>query len=280
MLISFIKKENFKKYIIYELLILISFAYALIIIPSDKFEISFLDVGQGDAIFIKTQKNKQILIDGGPSNVVVEKLNEVMPFFDRTIDLLILTHPDYDHLSGALEVLKRLDVKNVLMTGVYMESTYYDEFMKELKSKDINILIADSENDFKIDEVYFDILYPFENISNEKFDPINNSSIAILLRYKDLKIFLGGDIEIKIEDELINTYKNLDVDIYKASHHGSKTSSSLNFLQFLKPETVIIQVGKDNIYKHPSLSVLNNFAQVGMDNIYRTDIDGSIKIIH
>lgn len=263
-----------KKIIIWMIVIFLGSAYFYFEIPDDRFWISFLNVGQGDAIFIKTPENHQILVDGGPDNFVLEQLSGVMPFFDSSLDLVVLTHPDSDHVSGLTDVLKRYEVGAVLMTGIVMKSNLYDEFLKELG--DIPVFVAEAEQDFLLGEVGLDILYPFENISGEEPSSVNNSSIVIRVDYLDTRILLTGDLEIEGEISLLERGADIKADLYKAGHHGSRSSSSLHFVQKISPRRVVISSGKENKFGHPHPETVRTFYQSNVEEIYRTDLDGRV----
>ncbi|MDA1060327.1 MAG: MBL fold metallo-hydrolase, partial [bacterium] len=162
-------------------------------IPDHKFHIYFLDVGQGDAIFIKTPENHQILIDGGPQNNVIEELTDIIPFFDKSIDLIVLTHPHADHLSGLIHVLKRYKVDSVLIAGIDYESSYYDEFLAEIL--DSQIFVAEASTDFLFGDVLLDVIYPKNQLLGESFSNLNNSSIVLSVNYGPNVILLTGDLE-------------------------------------------------------------------------------------
>ncbi|MFH1284504.1 MAG: ComEC/Rec2 family competence protein [Candidatus Peregrinibacteria bacterium] len=254
-------------------------AWLLIQLPDNDFHIYFLDVGQGDSIFIKTPENHQILIDGGGSDGgVIEQLGQVMPFFDKSIDLVILTHPHSDHVDGLVEVIKRYDVSNVLITGVYSDYAGYFEFLDGIYEAGANVFFADSNENFRFADVNIDVLYPFDEIIGEYFENLNNSSIAIMASYSDKKILLTGDLEIEGEKALVESGDNLDADILKAGHHGSKTASSDEFLKKVKPETVVIQCGEGNSFGHPHEETLFNLEEAGVGKIYRNDLDGRVDI--
>lgn len=246
-------------------------------LPDGRFHVWFLDVGQGDSIFIQTPQNHQILVDGGPGNKVLEELGEVMPFFDKSIDLIISTHPQADHISGLVEVLKKYEVENVLFPGVLYPNSYYDEFLREIYGQDIGVFLADGMTDFVFGEVKVDVLYPFEQIFLESFKEVNNSSIATKIIYRDVEILLTGDMEKSAEMRLVNADVNLRADILKAGHHGSKTSSTPEFLNKVRPEIIVIQSGKNNSYGHPHKEILANIKSAGVKKIYRTDMDGRVE---
>ncbi|MEK7672683.1 MAG: ComEC/Rec2 family competence protein [Patescibacteria group bacterium] len=263
------------------LVIIIGFAMVFAFIfelPDEKFHINFLDIGQGDGIFIKTPENYQILIDGGPNDKVLEELNKVMPFYDKSIDFIVLTHPHADHINGLLEVIKKYDVESILITGVEYSNRNYQEMMSILREKDMNIYIAEKNQDFSFGSTILDVIYPFKPLISQDFENVNNSSIGIMVGFKDKKILLTGDLEIEGETELLR-YKNLKADIFKAGHHGSKTSSTPALLEKVQPEIVVIQSGKGNKFNHPSKETLENFQQLGITKVRRNDLEGRIEFV-
>ncbi|MDD2732235.1 MAG: MBL fold metallo-hydrolase [Candidatus Pacebacteria bacterium] len=244
-------------------------------------KIVFFDVGEGDSIFIETPFNQQILIDGGPGSRVLEKLAEEMPFYDNSLDLVVLTHPDYDHLSGLIDVLKRYDVYNILWTGVLKEGAEFNKWIEVLEKENANEEIAFSKKRIILSEnpfIFMDILYPFDNLKGLKTDDANDTSVVLRLSFSNVSILFPGDISKKAEKEIVNSAKPLDSDILKAAHHGSSASSSLEFLREVSPSTAVISVGKDNKYNHPSSEVLARFKDFGIE-VLRTDEMGDIKII-
>lgn len=248
-------------------------------IPDNRFHIYFLNIGQGDSTFIKTPNNHQILVDGGPKNYILQELDVVMPFFDKTIDLVVVTHPHADHIDGLIEVLKRYEVNAVLITGVDYKSPSYDEFLKIVTEKNIQIYIAEKNEDFSFGNVTLDVIYPNKPLLGKKFQDLNNSSIVIKILYGGKKILMTGDMAFEEENLLIKTGLNLRADILKVGHHGSKTSSSRDFLNLVKPEIAIIQSGNGNSFGHPSKEALNRLKAAGVQQIYRNDMDGLVEII-
>jgi len=244
---------------------------------SDSVEVNVYDVGQGDGIFIETGNGKQILIDGGPDLTIAEKLGKEMPFYDRYIDLVILTHPEYDHINGLIEVIKRYEIGAIITNGVIRETNQYKEWIRIIEEKDIPIYIAQlgGEIDFG-NNIKMDILYPFENMAGMSISNTNNSSIVGKLVYEDFEVLLTGDIEKSVERKLVNSNINLKSDILKVPHHGSKTSSTEEFLKAVNALTAIIQAGKDNKYGHPHQEVLERLASV---LILNTGQDGDIEIL-
>ena len=245
-------------------------------------EVNFFDVGQGDAIFIVTPKNHQILIDGGPNSTILEKLAKEMPFWDRSLDLIILSHPEADHLSGLIEVLKRYRVDNILWTGVVRNTSQYKEWLKLVKIESANVLIAKEGQRIKAGNLILDVLHPFENLAGKELENSNDSAIVNRLVFGENSFLFTGDITKKVEKELINRQDSfklatLDSDILKVAHHGSKSSSAEEFIEKVSPKIAVIQVGKDNRYGHPHQEVLDTLEKYGI-TILRTDRDGDIKI--
>lgn len=272
-----LKKSQIKKLYIYLIIASIFWIFIFLEIPDRKFHIYFLDIGQGDAVFIKTPQNHQILIDGGPQNNVIQELSDIIPFFDRSIDLVVLTHPHADHVDGLVEVLKRYKVQNVLHTGVNYKNSSYQEFLSEIQKQKIKTYIADDKNDFILGDVKIDVIYPFEIISGKSFKNINNASIAVIISHKTQKILLTGDLEEEVESELIKTDLNLESNILKSPHHGSRTGSSMIFLNRVKPQKVVIQCGQDNSFKHPHPESIRNYHRSSVKEIYRNDLDGRVE---
>jgi len=243
---------------------------------SDVLEIDFFDIGQGDGIFVETGDNKQVLIDGGPSNIILDKLGKEIPFYDRYIDLVILTHPEYDHINGLIEVVKRYDVGAIITTGVVRDTNQYKEWIKIIEQKNISIYVAQfgGEIDFG-NNIKMDILYPFENLAGQEVSNTNNSSIVGKLIYNDFELLLTGDIEKSVERKLVNSNIDLKADVLKVPHHGSKTSSSKEFLRAVGSVLNIIQAGKDNKYGHPHDEVVSRMTA----NIFVTGKSGDLEIL-
>ena len=248
------------------------------------------DVGQGDSIFIQTPGEKQILIDGGESQIILEKLNQEMKFNDRQIDIVVLTHPHADHLGGLIEVLKRYQVSAIWMTGVIHTSNVYLEFLNLIKEKNIPTKIIFSCQQDELEGcsdlieietgVQFKILYPLENLFEKRIDNLNNSSIVMRLDYDNSSLLLMGDAETPVEKEILENFKieELKADVLKVGHQGASDASSQEFLEIINPEYAIISVGADNSYGHPSLRIIRRIERLGI-KILRTDEMGDIQFV-
>jgi competence protein ComEC len=248
-------------------------------------EVIFFNVGQGDSAFIQTPSGQQVLIDGGPDSTVINKLARVLPFYDRTIDLIILTHPEKDHIAGLLDVLKRYKVENIMWTGVVRDIPEWQEWEKLIAQEGSHIEIAKAgervvlqgEDPCRKDErcVFFDILNPEKNLSGQHFEDSNDTSIVGVLSFGSDSFLFTGDISSKEEEKLLD--KNIAADVLKVAHHGSKYSSSEQFLEKVSPKIAVIPVGENN-YGHPSPDVLAKFKNFGI-NVLLTKLNGDIKIV-
>jgi competence protein ComEC len=237
-------------------------------------KVAFLDVGQGDATFIESPSGNQVLIDGGPNKKILSELGHVMPFYDRSIDLLIATHPDSDHINGLVDIFKNYDVGAVLVSGNECETAVCSEFEKAIKEKNIKEIIARKGMVINMgDNVFVQVLYPDRDVS--KADS-NDGSIVTKIIYGNESFLVTGDSPKKIEQYLASVYgEKLKSNILRLGHHGSKTSTSENFLGFVAPEKAIISVGVNNHYGHPNKETLDLLAKFEIP-IERTDQNGDI----
>ncbi|MFC1622425.1 ComEC/Rec2 family competence protein [Patescibacteria group bacterium] len=278
-----------KTLIILTVVVLIASATIYYLYHENKSEVIFFDVGQGDSILINLPGNNEVLIDGGPDSTVLYKLGKYLPIYNRDIELMILTHPHADHITGLLEVLKRYKVKQVMYTDVNYNAENYNQFIKILKHENIKTIKI---SDINLDENNFlQIIYPWGNPKDLESENQNNNSIVVKLITKvGLNFLLTGDIEAEIEEILISKNNvglkhpldvsnslDLSANILKVAHHGSITSSNQDFLQAVQPEQAIISVGKDNKFGHPSLRVIRRLERMGIE-VLRTDEIGDIVI--
>ncbi len=223
--------------------------------------VAFLDVGQGDAIFIEAPNGNQIIVDGGPDRSVLRELSKVMPFYDHTIDMLVVTNPDTDHYAGFIDVLKNYEVGQVLEPGTYSPSATYKEFEKDVVLEGATKTLA--RKGMKIileDGVYFEILFPDQDVSNFN---TNDGSIIAKLVYKDISYMLTGDTTQKTERHLLAVdEKILASTVLKVAHHGSRTSSGEDFAKAVAPKFALISAGRNNKYGHPHKETLDTFSKL------------------
>lgn len=245
-----------------------------------KVRIIACDVGQGDAGLIITSNGSQILIDGGPGKKVLECLASKMPFWDRSVELVILTHPQKDHMEGFLSVIDNFQVNSVVWTGVRGEGNLYREWESKIKAEGAKVYHVHSGERLIIDDVGFDVLWPSrEKLEEWKLDPpadLNDSSVVMRANFKAGNMlycaYYTGDIPKEVLEGLISK----PCQILKISHHGSKTGTNEAILDKAKPEQAIIQVGK-NSYGHPTREVLDLLTSRKI-HLYRNDIDGIIEL--
>ncbi len=255
---------------------------AVLQFPDGKLHVTFLDVGQGDAVYIETPRGVQILVDGGPSgNALLSELGRQMPFWERTLDLVVLTHPDADHLTGLVAVLERYGVRAVMAGQPPHETDLVQPWEQALADEGATFILGQAGTRLALsDDLTLDILHPAPNPSTATQDDTsetstNDDSVVVRLVYRDVAFLLPGDVEVEVEQQLVRAGAYLRSTVLKVPHHGSKTSSSQAFLEAVQPQIAVISVGQDNRFKHPSDEVLERLE--GM-LVYRTDQDGTVSI--
>ena len=238
-------------------------------------KIYFLDVGQGDSQLVLLPGGVKVLIDGGPPNgKILEQLAKILPPTDRYIDLVIMSHPQLDHFGGLIEVLKRYRVGVFLWSGREGDIKALSELENALQKNFVDHIILAKGDKIHYRDSYFNVLMPTLKFLQSK--KVNDSSLVLELSSKRSKTLFTGDIGINVEKELLDTYK-LSVDVLKVAHHGSKFSSSANFLQVVRPRLAVIEVGK-NSYGHPTRQILDRLKSIET-SVFRTDRDGTIKLV-
>ena len=251
-------------------------AYAM---PDNRLHVSFLDVGQGDAILIQTPNHQDILVDGGPSaQAISAQLSKLLPFWDRTIELVVLTHPHEDHLTGLLEVLQRYKVKQVF----YLDTTYTlpdeQEWLNLIQQKHIKATMATAgqEIDLGTKDTTLEVVNPTPGSTV----PAMDNGIVLKLSDEKISFLLTSDISADAEHDLITQRADVSCTVLKVAHHGSNDSSTAAFLAVADPKLAVISVGADNTFGHPGADTLQRLADVvGADNIYRTDKNGTVECI-
>ncbi len=234
-----------------------------------ELEVIFFDIGQGDSIYIEMDRGRQVLIDGGPSSDILEKLSEEMPFYDRKIELVVLTHPDHDHLFGLIEVLKNYEVESILQTEALKDTQEFKKWEEEVEREGAKVLIAKKGQIISFKEAFFKVLHPGEVLEKN----VNDNSVVLKLFHGSNTFLFTGDITEKIEKEL----EDVDSDVLKVSHHGSKSSSCSEFLEKVSPSLAVISVG-ENSYGHPDKGVLARLEEFAIQ-VKRTDKDNDVGII-
>jgi beta-lactamase superfamily II metal-dependent hydrolase len=233
----------------------------------------YFDVDQGDSTLIITPKNQTILIDGGNNDQGKNVVKYLEGLDIKTLDVMIATHPDADHIGGLNDVLKAVDVKAVYAPKVSHNTETYKDFLTAVKKKGRTIKTASAGVSLLLDEVDADFLAPL----NDYGDDLNNWSAVLKLKYNNTSFLFAGDVEAQSENDMIANFKSLKVDVLKVGHHGSKTSTNNPFIDEVLPAYSIISVGKNN-YGHPDSSTLDRLKNIN-STIYRTDKQGTITAI-
>ncbi len=245
-----------------------------------KLQVYFLPVGQGDATLIRTPYGKNILIDAGPDLSVVYRLGEELPFYERVIDVVILTHPDQDHILGLLEIINRYQVEKVMTTPLNSNNPVYELIKQSADSQGISWQEIAAGDNFLIDGVLFEILYPEKSFTASSNDQQDNNIFSLVVKvvFQQVGFLFSGDLPKEKELSLVNKGLGLSAEVLQAGHHGSKTSTSLEWLQAVRPRYVVISVGADNKFGHPHYRVLRDIERAGA-KILRTDREGAIVFI-
>jgi len=275
--------DKLKLFLVFGLLVLNLSLYSFVFgfLNRNEFEIDFLPVGQGDAELIRTKRNF-VLIDAGPGTKVLNELDKLVPVYKRRLDLVLITHPNIDHFSGLVELAKRYEIGVVVMNGVKTENGSFKNLLKTIVDQKIPVVYARRGQTIEFfdsikDRVLITILWPDLNLPLGVSLPdkqLNDSSIVSLAEFKDFKVLFTGDISANVEKAILGFLP--DIDVLKVAHHGSKYSTTREFLAAVRPELAVIEVGK-NSYGHPTKETL---ARLGVQtkNVFRTDVDGLVKL--
>ena len=247
--------------------------------PDDRWHVFFLDVGEGDAIFIQTPSGQKVLIDGGPSPAAItDALGRRLPFWDRKLDLVILTHAHEDHLNGLLEVLRRYQVQQVLEPGYPLTSAMYLQFLQTIQEKRIAYRVARAGQRLDLTGAYLTVLHPGPSFLTSTASDLNNNSVVLRLVIGQVAILLTGDADEPAQSAILSRGGELTSTVLKVPHHGSRTALTADFLPAISPAVAIVSVGADNSFGHPAPETLEQLRAAGVQ-VYRTDQNGTIEII-
>lgn len=243
---------------------------------NSSFAMYFLDVGQSDCTIIICD-NEVMIVDCGTHNQVNTIKESLLSLNIKEIDYMLITHQHDDHMGGAAEIIKNWEVKNYIMPKLLGENdvsgfTYENLLGTLFKDKDTNKIAAQDCKSFMLGSAKVEFLSPTKQDKN-----LNNMSVVVKITYGETSFLLQGDAESKIENILLNSQNDLDVDVLKLGHHGSNTSTNEKFLKAVSPQVTIISSGYDNTYNHPNDNVLNRVDKVNADT-FATSLHGNIAI--
>lgn len=244
-------------------------------------QVSFLDVGQGDAILIQTPSHRKVLIDGGPSPQAINaQLGKRLPFWDRSIDMIILTHPDDDHITGLSEVLRRYRVRQAMDSGIKATSPFYADCLGLIKKGKVEYVLAQAGQRVELGNgITLEVLHPQAQFLRDTPSDVNNNSIVLRLASGSVSFLFTGDIEEEAQSYLLTRGVPLGSTVLKIPHHGAKRALSPDFLAAVSPQIAVISVGADNRFGHPARETLAKLNErLPADRVYLTEKDGTIDI--
>jgi len=249
--------------------------------PDRRLHVVFLDVGQGDAILITTPRGQQVLVDGGPSPAALfAALGKSMPFWDHSIDVVVSTHADGDHITGLVSLLERASVGGWIDNGLEESDPLVQECLRRLDTQGIERHITVAGERFDLGEgIYLETLHPRGGEAQMGSISSNNSSVVLLLQHGANSFLLTGDVESETERALIHSAQVLQADVLKVAHHGSGGATSGEFLDAVDPSFAVISVGIDNRSGHPAPETLERLASVHDLLVLRTDLQGTVEFV-
>lgn len=236
---------------------------------SEKMEVHFIDVGQGDATLI-TCDGHSMLIDAGDYSKGTAIQNYLQKQKVKKLDYLILTHPDSDHIGGAPVIITKFEIDKVFVSNYEKDNKTYQKLIQSLDNKRLKYTTPEVGAKYSLGTAVITILAP-----NGEYDKPNDASIALLIQNGENKFLFTGDAGEDAEQDILENGIDLSADVYKAGHHGSRTSTSQKFFEAVNPSCAVISCGEDNSYGHPHAETLNTFRMNGV-KVYRTDEDGTI----
>lgn len=273
-------------------------------LPDGRLHLVFCDVGQGDAILV-TKGANQVLIDGGPDEKVLGCLANHLPFWDRQIELIVLTHPEADHLTGLVSVIQRYKTIQIVSNSLVAESAIFKKFRLEVAARQIAVHSPKAGEEIRLGEINLRILYPEKKLGEEvvwrinQEEPVNKTSLSLvlgeaftpftgnfnktsivsLLDFGKFQALLTGDVGVEEEGKIIHQIPPTEeIEVLKVAHHGSKYATSEEFLKSISPKLAVISVGAKNRWGHPAPEVLQRLSVAGA-KILRTDLEGEIEIV-
>lgn len=264
--------------------VLLLAAISLASLPDGRLHLTALDIGQGDAILIESPTGRTVLIDGGPDpERTLRRLGADLPFFQRRIDVVLLTHPHQDHIAGLIEVMSRFRVGMLVHAGIPFDNPAYQRLLTDARQEPgLRLVLGRAGQRLRIDgTTELDIIYPTAADANGPLPDgdINNGSIVAVLRYRRFVALLTGDAEAPIEARLAERGLLGRIDVLKVGHHGSRSGTTPGLLELTHPATALISVGTGNDYGHPAPVTLATLAQQHGLAVHRTDLEGDLEVV-
>ncbi len=256
---------------------------AVLVLPDRRFTATVFDVGQGDAILLQCG-NRQLLVDGGPDDTVLSRLGQAMPFFDRTIEAVVLTHPHADHYFGLIGVFGRYRVLHFYTSGGASDTPEYRALLAAVRASGAQTSVVHDGDSIDVSGCgRADVLWPNRRFPEVITKDANTESVVLRVTAEKASsaraaILLMGDATAAVEKALLSSGVPLAADVLKVGHHGSRTSSSPEFLRAVRPQEAIMSLGAKNKFGHPAPVTLLRLRAVGA-KAYRTDKDGSVRVV-
>lgn len=287
---KFTNKKFLVSRIIMGFILLVVYCFTL---PDGKLHITFCDVGQGDATYIQFPNGRDMVIDGGPDGSILSCLGAVMPFWDRSIDLVLLTHPEKDHFGGLTEIVKRYRVGALFRSDSANSSVEYNAFVTALSDRHVSVKYIVARDQIAVGSVFSFVFVAGEqfisertrrlaavsNILGAQTEGLNSTCLVFYLKYGKFTGFFPGDADTMVEPYYIGSPLPSDqFTVLKVPHHGSAGGMSKEFLDWLRPALAVISVGKHNLYGHPTPKALSLLSDIGA-RIFRTDQNGTVQLV-
>ena len=248
--------------------------------PDGRMRVIFADVGQGDATLIVTPNARSVLVDGGPDREAAARLvGGALPFWDRSVDAVVLTHPHDDHARGLVQVLERYDVEHIVHRDIQHDGAAYDEWRRLAAQEGAVEVEAVQGRRFTLDGVLFEILWPPRELLSGTSSDLNNASVVLRVTYGATSFLLPADIHSEAEARLVET-ASVDSDVLKVPHHGSRTSSSPAFLAAVSPAAAVISVDAQSRHGHPHAEVVDALrGRMAAESVILTSESGTVEFV-
>ena len=270
------RRNDWKAVLALLVLVVLTIWGAVLFARDKKLHLFFFDVGQGDAILVR-QGQFEILIDGGPDRSILTHLGRVLPPWDRRIEIVVLTHPHADHVTGLVEVIGRYEVGEVWGTGLIHTSDIYRSFLTGIRDNGLSFRVVAAGDRYEYEDLAVTVLAPFRNLAGMRLDNANLGSIVLKLSYGNFAALLTGDAEETVQAALLDRHGDLTATVLKVPHQGSRDADLPAFVSAVRPQLAILSVGPNNRYGHPHAEVLQRYRSLNIP-LLRTDRDGTVTL--